>query len=49
MAERICSLIEEPEKREAFSRHACDCHAGFDPAYILSQWERLILDCAKEN
>ena len=49
LAERICSLIEEPEKREAFSRHACDCHAGFDPAYILSQWEKLILDCAKEN
>lgn len=44
LAQRICELIENPEKRMAFSRHACDHHSSFDPAFILSQWEQLISD-----
>lgn len=48
MADRICELIEQPEKRVEFSRHACDRHHEFEPEYIISKWEQLISDYTRE-
>ena len=48
MADRICELIEQPEKRAEYSKHACDRHHEFEPDYIISKWEQLISDYTRE-
>lgn len=42
MAQRVNRLIDEPERRDRYSRHAMDVALAFDLGNIVKQWETLI-------
>lgn len=42
MAQRVNRLIDEPERRNRYSRHAMDVASVFDLGNILKQWKALL-------
>lgn len=48
-AERVCELIEDPEKRGRFGRAATAVHEGYDSGVLAKRWEALFEELAADE